>query len=113
MSTVAQTSISQTVGNPVSLSCDTRANPSATAWEWLYNGNSLSSTNKVLVVNMDTESDAGTYTCRATNAVGSSADIAFSIGIGTGIGKCMSSYRNVFVLKGIDNGLLKKRHRTS
>ncbi|XP_071166138.1 hemicentin-1-like [Mytilus edulis] len=85
VSTVAQTSILKPVGNPVSLSCDTRANPSATAWEWLYNGNSLSSTNKVLVVNMDTESDAGTYTCRATNAVGSSADIAFSIGIGTGI----------------------------
>ncbi|CAC5377793.1 unnamed protein product [Mytilus coruscus] len=85
VSTVAQTSISQTVGNPVSLSCDTRANPSATAWEWFYNGNSLSSTNKVLVVDMDSASDAGTYTCRATNAVGSSADIAFSIGIGSGI----------------------------
>ncbi|CAC5377794.1 HMCN [Mytilus coruscus] len=84
VSTVTQTRISQIVGSPVILSCDTRANPSATEWQWFYNGYSLSSTSKVLVVDMDSASDAGSYTCRAMNGVGTSSDIAFNIAILTG-----------------------------
>ncbi|XP_052103233.1 hemicentin-1-like [Mytilus californianus] len=84
VSTVTQTRISQIVGSPVSLSCDTRANPSATEWQWFYNGYFLSSTSKVLVVDMDSASDAGSYTCRAMNGVGTSSDIAFNIAILTG-----------------------------
>ena len=85
LSAIAQSSISQAIGSPVSLSCDTLANPSATVWEWSYNGNSLTTTDKVLVVDMDSASDAGTYTCRASNQVGKSANIDFTIGIGSGI----------------------------
>lgn len=85
LSAIAQSSISQAIGSPVSLSCDTLANPSATVWEWSYNGNSLTTTDKVLVVDMDSASDAGTYTCRASNQVGQSANIDFTIGIGSGI----------------------------
>ncbi|CAC5415121.1 unnamed protein product [Mytilus coruscus] len=86
VSTVTQTSISQTVGSPVRLSCDTRANPSATAWQWFYNGNSLSSTSKVLVVVMNSASEAGAYTCRAINGIGTSSDITFNVDIVSGTG---------------------------
>jgi hypothetical protein len=34
---------------------------------------------------MDSASDAGTYTCRASNQVGQSANIDFTIGIGSGV----------------------------
>ncbi|CAG2194112.1 HMCN [Mytilus edulis] len=81
VSTVTQTRISHIVGNPVSLSCDTRANPSATAWEWFYNGYALSSTSKVLVVDRDLASDSGQYTCRAVNGVGTSSDMTFNIAV--------------------------------
>ncbi|CAG2239104.1 HMCN [Mytilus edulis] len=81
VSTVTQTRISHIVGNPVSLSCDTRANPSATAWEWFYNGYALSSTSKVLVVDRDLASDSGQYTCRAVNGIGTSSDMTFNIAV--------------------------------
>lgn len=87
MSTVTQTRISHIVGNPVSLSCDTRANPSATAWEWFYNGYALSSTSKVLVVDRDLASDSGQYTCRAVNGIGTSSDMTFNIAVLIGTGK--------------------------
>ena len=93
-SAVTQASFTQTVGSPVTLRCDTKANPSATQWVWSYNGNALSNTNKELVVDMDTASDAGTYSCRASNTVGQSANIDFSIAIGTGtaVGEYSDSY---------------------
>lgn len=87
VSIVTQTSISQIVGNPLRLSCDTHANPSATAWQWFYNGNSLSSSSKVLVINTDSTSATGAYTCRATNSIGTSRNITFNVAIVSGTGK--------------------------
>ncbi|XP_052106699.1 hemicentin-1-like [Mytilus californianus] len=83
VSNVTQTSISQTVGNPVRLSCDTRANPSATVWEWFNNGAPMPDTSKVLYVDMDAASAARAYTCKATNVIGKSPEITFNIRIVT------------------------------
>ncbi|CAC5377803.1 HMCN [Mytilus coruscus] len=83
VSNVTLTSISQTVGNPVRLSCDTRANPSATAWEWFNNGAPMPDTSKVLYVDMDAASAARVYTCKATNVIGKSPEITFNIVIAT------------------------------
>ncbi|VDH89689.1 Hypothetical predicted protein [Mytilus galloprovincialis] len=84
VSTVTRTRISQIIGSPARLSCDTRANPSASEWQWFHNGISLSSTSKVLVVDIESDSEAGAYTCRAVNGVGTSLNISFNVDIVSG-----------------------------
>ncbi|XP_052103319.1 hemicentin-1-like [Mytilus californianus] len=79
VSNVTQISITQTGVNIARLSCDTRANPSATAWQWFNNGDTMQETSKVIFVAMDVTNAARTYTCKATNVIGISPEINFNI----------------------------------
>ncbi|CAC5415119.1 HMCN [Mytilus coruscus] len=83
VSTVTPTSISG--DNPVNLSCDTRANPLATEWQWFNNSypRALPVTSMVLNVNMDANTAARVYTCIAINTIGPSDIIPFDVAIVT------------------------------
>jgi hypothetical protein len=72
------------LGHPVTLRCDTLANPSSTAWTWKYNGFDLGFTGKTYLVDMDSTADVGRYTCIAYNEVGQSSEIEFTVGLGEG-----------------------------
>ncbi|XP_052061299.1 hemicentin-1-like isoform X6 [Mytilus californianus] len=86
VSAVTTNSFSQGLNSPITLSCDTAANPSAISWQWKYNGFILEGQNeKLYTVDMNSEQDAGQYTCIAYNEVGHSADIHFSVSVGSGV----------------------------
>ncbi|XP_076112265.1 hemicentin-1-like isoform X5 [Mytilus galloprovincialis] len=86
VSAVTTNSFSQGLNSPITLSCDTLANPSAISWQWKYNGFILDGqTEKLYTVDMNNEQDAGQYTCIAYNEVGHSADIHFSVTVGSGV----------------------------
>lgn len=68
---------------PVTLRCDTDANPSATAWTWEYNGFNLDYNGKTYLVDMDSTSDIGLYYCIAYNEVGQSSKIEFAVELAT------------------------------
>lgn len=80
VSAVTTNSFSQPLNSPITLSCDTLANPSAISWQWKYNGFILDGqTEKLYTVDMNSELDYGQYTCIAYNEVGHSVDIHFSV----------------------------------
>ncbi|XP_021370012.1 hemicentin-1-like [Mizuhopecten yessoensis] len=84
-SAVSQPSVSAAIGTSVSLSCDTDANPAATSYVWFDGSTQLAVTEKINSV--EAGSAVKTYTCRATNDVGQSGDIVFTVtGTSTGGG---------------------------
>ncbi|VDI64014.1 hemicentin [Mytilus galloprovincialis] len=86
VSAVTTNTFSQVLNSPITLSCDTHANPSAISWQWKYNTFILDGqTEKLYTVDMNSEQDAGQYTCIAYNEVGHSADIHFSVTVGSGV----------------------------
>lgn len=84
ISTVTATEFERVIGNPVTLICSTRANPSATEWTWTKDGTSLlNHYSDTYLVDMDSLQDLGTYTCIAKNTVGQSSIIEFNVKEGT------------------------------
>lgn len=84
ISTVTVTEFERVIGNPVTLTCSTRANPSATEWTWTKDGTSLlNHYSDTYLVDMDSLQDLGTYTCIAKNTVGQSSIIEFNVKEGT------------------------------
>lgn len=84
ISTVTATEFERVIGNPVTLTCSTRANPSATEWTWTKDGTSLlNHYSDTYLVDMDSLQDLGTYTCIAKNTVGQSSIIEFNVKEGT------------------------------
>ncbi|CAC5393170.1 HMCN [Mytilus coruscus] len=79
ISAVDQASFNPALNNAVTLRCNTLANPSSTHWVWKYNGFDLDFTEKNYLVDMDSTSDVGKYTCIAFNEVGQSAEIDFTV----------------------------------
>ncbi|XP_069115360.1 carcinoembryonic antigen-related cell adhesion molecule 5-like [Argopecten irradians] len=76
-SAVTDPSLTAAVGASLSLSCDTDANPGATDYIWFKGSAILSITERVNSV--QAESGTTTYTCRATNSIGTSSDITFTV----------------------------------
>jgi CD22 antigen len=84
ISTVTTTEFKRVLGDPVTLTCSTRANPSATEWTWTKDGNPLYNYySDTYLVDMDSLQDLGTYTCVAKNNVGQSSIIEFHVKQGT------------------------------
>ena len=77
---MTQTEYEKVLGNPVTLVCSTRANPSAVEWKWTKDGNTIQNHNsETFLVDMDSKQDVGTYTCVAKNSVGQSSIIEFHV----------------------------------
>ncbi|XP_062602997.1 hemicentin-1-like isoform X5 [Saccostrea cucullata] len=89
--TIPQNSYSAVTGQDATIPCSVSANPAATiTWTFISTSQSQtqittstskytfnpSSTNGNLIVRSTTSSDIGTYRCQATNAVGTSSDVA-------------------------------------
>jgi hypothetical protein len=53
ISTVTATEFERVIGDPVTLSCSTRANPSATEWTWTKDGTSLLNHSYLLILKLD------------------------------------------------------------
>lgn len=78
--TTNETKFETLVNDPVTLTCSTRANPSATEWTWTKDGSIiLDYYSDTYLVDMDSLQDLGTYTCFARNTVGRSSAIEFHV----------------------------------
>ncbi|XP_041346966.1 B-cell receptor CD22-like, partial [Gigantopelta aegis] len=72
--------ITATVGDAVTLTCSVTANPAVTMVTWKYGNRLLPETGMTLNVNIPNSSPSfGVYTCIATNPVGSSLPIEFTL----------------------------------
>ena len=69
------------VDDIIDLRCSVDANPAVTEFSWWYGNATVDETGDVLTINTSSnESAFGVYTCRATNAVGSSPIMEFTLG---------------------------------
>ncbi|XP_069114865.1 opioid-binding protein/cell adhesion molecule-like [Argopecten irradians] len=81
--TSAQSSVTLSSGQSQTLSCDTVSNPLVTSYSWTKDGVSLTSAaSKTYTVTISASSDYGTYACYATNDIGQSAAIPFTVSSG-------------------------------
>ena len=74
------------LNSPVTLRCDTLANPSAVQWEWYYGDFRLTdvpNNQKDYVLDMNDANDAGEYSCIAFNEVGQSSKLKFTVTLDT------------------------------
>ncbi|XP_076438261.1 hemicentin-2-like [Babylonia areolata] len=66
--------VTASLGQTVTMLCTTEANPAPSSYTWTHNGQVVSSTSSSsqLTVTVNSDSDVGSYTCQATNDVGTS-----------------------------------------
>ncbi|XP_033758139.1 hemicentin-1-like [Pecten maximus] len=82
--TSAQSSVVLSSGQSQTLQCNTVSNPSVTAYSWTKDGVSLTSaTSQSYTVTISASDDYGTYACYATNSIGQSAAIPFTVSSGS------------------------------
>ncbi|XP_041372555.1 B-cell receptor CD22-like [Gigantopelta aegis] len=68
------------VGDTVSLTCSVKANPAVTKFVWKHGGKTLPETGGILPIDTSKPKQAfGNYTCEATNPVGTSKPIVFTV----------------------------------
>ena len=77
-----------TLNSPVTLQCDTLANPSAVQWKWYYGDFRLTNVpdnQKDYVLDMNDANDAGEYSCVVFNEVGQSSKLQFTVTLDTSV----------------------------
>ncbi|XP_060079143.1 hemicentin-1-like [Ylistrum balloti] len=78
--TVEEATVTLSLNAQKNLECNTVANPAVQTYRWLKDGDSIANANSLVYqVTIADSSSYGVYTCYATNAIGQSSSIAFTI----------------------------------
>jgi len=81
---VTQSSFTSSVGSALSLECKTNANPVPTSYKWTRAGLDISVTSRTHSITV--ESGTLSYACVATNSIGTSSSISFTVSGTTNVG---------------------------
>ncbi|XP_021345496.1 hemicentin-1-like, partial [Mizuhopecten yessoensis] len=81
--TVAQAAVLLSLNAQRDIECNTVANPAVQTYRWQKDGNSIANANSLIYRVVATDSNSyGVYTCYATNTIGESSAIAYTVSSG-------------------------------